>query len=233
MAAERVVPNVFRDRSLNGSVTPTVGAGRDRPVTVVLVMLVPVRVAPGMHGLAPVAPVTVVPALVVPALVLPGKVVVKEPPGMGPQERGPLEMPAVSRFAVRQAVPGMRFVQAVGASAPTEIVPSAVLLPVIGRTEPAAAQIGPSSAIGPDLSAGLRTPALRSADPLSAVPLSAVLLTGDPSIAGLAAVPLAVLLVALGRDALGLAGPMGPGPTVAILLPPALRAAVIGRAPGP
>ena len=146
---------------------------------------------------------------------------------------GPQEMAAVSRFAVRQAAPGMRFVQAVVASAPTGIALPVVMLPVIGCTEPAAARIGPSSVIAPDLSVVLRTLARRTAGPLSVVPLSAVPLTGDPSIAGLAAVPLAVLLVALGRDALGLAGPMGPGPTVAILLPPALRAAVIGRAPGP
>jgi len=181
-----------------------VGAGRNRPVRVA-----PAKVAPGMPGRGPVAPVTV-------------------EPGMGPQE-----MAAVSRFAVRQAAPGMRFAQAVVASAPTGIALPVVTLPVIGCTEPAAARIGPSSVIAPDLSVVLRTLARRTAGPLSVVPLSAVPLTGDPSIAGLAAVPLAVLLVALGRDALGLAGPMGPGPTVAILLPPALRAAVIGRAPGP
>ena len=228
MAAERVVPNAFRARSLNGSVTPMVGAGRDRPVTVV-----PVRVDPGMRGRVPVEP-----AMVEPALVAPGKVVEKEPPGMGPQE-----MAAVSRFAVRQVDPGMRFAQAVGANAPMGIAPRAVMLPGIGSTEPAAAQSGPSSAIvpssaiGPDLSAGLRTLARRNADPLSAVPLSAVPLTVDPSIAVRAAVPLVVpqpvLQVALAPPVLGLAGRMGPGPTVAILWPPALTAAEIAQAPGP
>ena len=238
MAAERVVPNAFRARSLNGSVTPMVGAGRDRPVTVVPVTVVPVRVVPvrvdpGMLGRVPVEP-----AMVEPALVAPGKVVEKEPPGMGPQE-----MAAVSRFAVRQVDPGMRFAQAVGANAPMGIAPPAVMLPGIGSTEPAAAQSGPSSAIvpssaiGPDLSAGLRTLARRNADPLSAVPLSAVPLTVDPSIAVRAAVPLAVppavLPGALAPRVLGLAGRMGPGPTVAILWPPALTAAEIAQAPGP
>ena len=137
----------------------------------------------------------------------------------------------------------MRFVQAVGASVPTGIAPPAVLLPVIGPTEPAAAQIGlssaivPSSAIGPDLSAGLRTLARRNADPLSAVPLSAVTLTVDPSIAVRPAVPLAVpravLPGALAPRVLGLAGRMGPGPTVSILWPPALTEAEIAQAPGP
>lgn len=184
MAAERVVPNAFRARSLNGSVTPMVGAGRDRPE----------RVASGMA-------------------------VEMEPPGMGPQE-----MATVSRFAVRQAAPGMRFVQAVGASVPTGIAPPAVLPPGIGCTEPAATQsgpslaIGPSSAIGlssgiaPDLSAGLRTLARRSADPLTAVPL-----TGDPLIAVRAAVPPVVLPGALAPRVLGLA---------------ALMAAEIVQAPG-
>jgi len=221
-----------------------VGAGRDRSGTVVPVML-----DPGIPGRVLAAPVMVVhgmvePALVVePALLVPGKGVETEPPGMGPPG-----MPAVSRFAVRQAVPGMRFAQAVGAnavplsgaaamaSAPTEIVPPVVTHPVIGCTEPAAAQIGPSSAIGPDLSVALQTLARRSADPLSAVPLIAVPLTGDPSIAVLAAVPLVVpqpvLLDALVPPVLGLAGRMGPGPIVAILLPPALTAAEIGQAPG-
>jgi hypothetical protein len=204
-----------------------VGAGRDRPVTVVPVRVVPVRVDPGMPGRAPV-----VAAMVEPALVAPGKVVEKEPPGMGPQE-----MAAVSRFAVRQLDPGMRFAQAVGANAPMGIAPPAVMLPGIGSTEPAAAQIGPSSAIVPssaighDLSAGLRRLALRSA-----VPLSAVLLTGDPSIAVRAVVPLAVppgvLLGALAPHVLGPAGPMGPGPTVEISMHPALTAAEIAQAPG-
>jgi len=232
VAAQRVVPNAFRARSLNGSVTPMVGAGRDRPVTVVPVRVVPVRVDPGMLGRVPVEP-----AMVEPALVAPGKVVEKEPPGMGPQE-----MAAVSRFAVRQVDPGMRFAQAVGANAPMGIAPPAVMLPGIGSTEPAAVQSGPSSAIvpssaiGPDLSAGLRTLARRNADPLSAVPLSAVPLTVDPSIAVRAAVPLAVppavLPGALAPRVLGLVGRMGPGPTVAILWPPALTAAEIAQAPG-
>lgn len=189
MAAERVVPNAFRARSLNGSVTPMVGAGRDRPE----------RVASGMA-------------------------VEMEPPGMGPQE-----MATVSRFAVRQAAPGMRFVQAVGASVPTGIAPPAVLPPGIGCTEPAATQsgpslaIGPSSAIGlssgiaPDLSAGLRTLARRSADPLTAVPLTGDPLTGDPLIAVRAAVPPVVLPGALAPRVLGLA---------------ALMAAEIVQAPG-
>ena len=152
---------------------------------------------------------------------------------------GPQEMAAVSRFAVRQVDPGMRFAQAVGANAPMGIAPPAVMLPGIGSTEPAAVQSGPSSAIvpssaiGPDLSAGLRTLARRNADPLSAVPLSAVPLTVDPSIAVRAAVPLAVLPGALAPRVLGLAGRMGPGPTVAILWPPALTAAEIAQAPGP
>jgi len=202
-----------------------VGAGRDRPV-----MVLPVRVAPGMPGRALGAPGTAV------VRVAPG--IGMEPPGMGP-----LEMPAVSRFAVKQAEPGMRFVQAVGANVPTGNVPTgnvppAVLLMMIGSTELAAAQIGPSLAIGPssaighDLSVVLPTLALRSAAPLSAVPLS-----GDPSIAVLAAVPLVdpqpVLRVALGPRVLGLAGRMGPGPTVAILMPPVLTAAEIAQAPGP
>ena len=196
--------------------------------------MVPVRVAPGMPGPAPVAPVMAEPALVDQGM----------EPGMGP-----LGMPAVSRFAVRQAVPGMRFVQAAVANVPTGIVPPVALLPVIGPTEPAAAQIGPSSAIGPslaigpssgigpDLRVGLRMRARRIAAPLTAVPLSAVPLTGDPSIAVRAAVPLAVppvvLLVALAPRVLGLAGRMGPGPTVAILLPPALTAVETAQAPGP
>ena len=133
----------------------------------------------------------------------------------------------------------MRFVQAVGASVPTGIVPPAVLLSVIGPTEPAAAQIvpsseigqsseiGPSSGIGPDLSVDLRMRAPRSAVPLR----------GDPSIAVRAAVPLVVpqpvLQVALAPPVLGLAARMGPGPTVAILWPPALTAAEIAQAPGP
>jgi len=214
------------------------GAGKNRLVTVVPGRVVPVKVAPGMpgRGLAP--------------------------PEMAPRERVVPEMAAVSRFAVRQAAPGMRFAQAVGANAvplsgaaamasvPTGIAPPAVMLPVIGCTEPAAVQIGPSLAIGPssaigpslaiapDLSVGLLTLVRRIADLLSAVPLSvarlsAVLQNGDPSIAVLAAVPLAVLQVALGPRVLELAGPMGPGPTVAILLPPALRAAEIAQAPGP
>ena len=142
----------------------------------------------------------------------------------------------------------MRFVQVVGANVPTGIVPPAALLPVIGPTEPAAAQIapssgiGPSSEIGPDLSVALQTRARRSADLLSAVPLSAVPLTADPQngdllIAVRAAVPLAVppvaLQVALARRVLGLAGRMGPGPTVAILLPPVLTAAETAQVPGP
>ena len=228
MAAERVVPNAFRARSPNGSATPTVGVGRDHPAKEgPVVRAVPVRVAPGM----------------------PGRVL--EAPGTGAPG-----MPAVSRFAVRQAVPGMRFVQAVGVNVPTGIAPPAVLLPVIGPTEPAAAQIGPSSgivpssaivpsseigpssAIGPssgivpDLRVGLRMRAPRSAAPLIAVPLR-----GDPSIAVRAAVPLVVpqpvLQVALAPPVLGLAGRMGPGPTVAILWPPALTAAEIAQAPGP
>ena len=84
---------------------------------------------------------------------------------------------------------------------------------------------------------GLRMRARRIAAPLSAVPPSAAHLTGDPSIAVRAAVPLAVppvvLLVALAPRGLGLAGRMGPGPTVAILLPPALTAAETAQAPGP
>ena len=135
---------------------------------------------------------------------------------------GHQEMPAVSRFAVRQVVPGMRFVQAVGVNVPTGIAPPAVLLPVIGPTEPAAAQIGPSLAIGPDLSVGHRMWARPSGVPLS----------GDPSIAVLVAVPPVVQLGALAPPVLGPAGRMGPGPTVAILLPPALTAAEIGQAPG-
>ena len=180
--------------------------------------MVPVRVDPGMPGRA---------------LVDPGMVVVMVAQGMGP-----LEMPAVSRFAVRQAVPGMRFVQSVGANAPTGIAPPAGLLPVIGSTEPAAAQIalssviGPSSGIGPVLRVSLRIQAGRSVVPLSAVPL-----TVDPSIAVRAAVPLAVppavLPGALAPRVLGLAGRMGPGPTVAILMPPVLTAAEIAQAPGP
>lgn len=206
-----------------------VGAGRDRPGTVVrakgvLERAVPGREVPGMPGRALVAPVTGAP----------GKA-----DGMGPQE-----MEVVSRFAVRQAEQGMRFAQAVGANAvplsgaaamgnaPMEIAPPAVLLPVIGCTEPAVAQIGPSSVIGPDLSVVLRTPARRIAGPSSAVRLSAVRLTGGPLIAVLAGVLLVVQLVALERHVLGLAGPMDPGLTVAILLPPALRAAEIGQAPG-
>ena len=224
----RAVPNASRARSLNGSATPMVGAGRDRPV-----MLVPVRVDLGIPGRALAVPVMVADGMVEPVMGAAGKA-----DGMGP-----LETPAVSRFAVRQAELGMRFAQAVGAnavplsgaavmaSAPTEIAPPAVMLPVIGCTEPAAAQIGPSSAIGPDLSVALRMLARRSAAPLSAVPL-----TGDPSIAVLAAVPLAVpqlvLLDALVPAVLGPAGRMGPGPIVAILLPPALTAAEIGQAPG-
>ena len=212
-----------------------VGAGRDRPGTVVrakgvLERAVPGREVPGMPGRALVAPVTGAP----------GKA-----DGMGPQE-----MEVVSRFAVRQAEQGMRFAQAVGANAvplsgaaamgnaPMEIAPPAVLLPVIGCMEPAVAQIGPSSVIGPslvidpDLSVVLRTPARRIAGPSSAVRLSAVRLNGGPLIAVLAGVPLVVQLVALERHVLGLAGPMDPGLTVAILLPPALRAAEIGQAPG-
>lgn len=217
-----------------------VGAGRDRPV-----MVLPVRVAPGMPGRALVAPGTADPALGAP-----GTAVVRVAPGIGmePPGMGPLEMPAVSRFAVKQAEPGMRFVQAVGANVPPGNGPPAVLLMMIGSTELAAAQIGPSLAIGPssaighDLSVVLPTLALRSAAPLSAVPLSAVPLSGDPlsgdpSIAVLAAVPLVVpqpvLRVALGPRVLGLAGQMGPGPTVAILMPPVLTAAEIAQAPGP
>ena len=126
----------------------------------------------------------------------------------------------------------MRFVPAVGVNVPTGIAPPAVLLPVIGPTEPAAAQIGPSLAIGPDLSVGHRMWARPNAAPLSGVPLSAVPLSGDPSIAVLVAVPPAVQLGALAPPVLGPAGRMGPGPTVAILLPPALTAAEIGQAPG-
>ena len=193
------------------------GAGRGRPATVVPVKAVPVRLAPGMPGRALAAPVTVAEGMA---------------DGMGRQE-----MPAVSRFAVRQAVPGMRFVPAVGVNVPTGIAPPAVLLPVIGPTEPAAAQIGPSLAIGPDLSVGHRMWARQNAAPLSgvplsAVPLSAVPLSGDPSIAVLVAVPRVVQLGALVPPVLGPAGRMGPGPTVAILLPPALTAAEIGQAPG-
>ena len=199
------------------------GAGRGRPATVVPVKAVPVRVAPGMPGRALAAPVTVADGMVEPAMGADGMA-----DGMGRQE-----MPAVSRFAVRQAVPGMRFVQAVGVNVPTGIAPPAVLLPVIGPTEPAAAQIGlslaiaPSLAIGPDLSVGHRMWARQNAAPLSGVPL-----TGDPLIAVLVAVPPAVQLGALAPPVLGPAGRMGPGPTVAILLPPALTAAEIGQAPG-
>ena len=194
------------------------GAGRGRPATVVPVKAVPVRLVPGMLGRVLAAPVTVADGTA---------------DGMGHQE-----MPAVSRFAVRQAVPGMRFVQAVGVNVPTGIAPPAALLPVIGPTEPAAAQIGlslaiaPSLAIGPDLSVGHRMWARPSVAPLSGVPLSAVPLSGDPSIAVLVAVPPAVQLGALAPPVLGPAGRMGPGPTVAILLPPALTAAEIGQAPG-
>jgi len=184
------------------------GAGRGRPATVVPVKAVPVRLAPGMPGRVLAALVTVA-------------------DGMGHQE-----MPAVSRFAVRQVVPGMRFVQAVGVNVPTGIAPPAVLLPVIGPTEPAAAQIGPSLAIGPDLSVGHRMWVRPSVAPLSAGPLSGVPLSGDPSIAVLVAVPPVVQLGALAPPVLGPAGRMGPGPTVAILLPPALTAAEIGQAPG-
>ena len=225
MAAGRAVPNAFRDRSLNGSVTPMVGAGRDRPVRVVpVVRVVPGRVDPEMPGPAPVLPVT-------------------EPPGMVADGMGPPGMAAGSRFAVRPVAPGMRFARAVGAnadplsgaaamaSAPTEIAPPAVMLPAIGCTEPAAALIGPSSAIGPDWSVALQTLALRCAGPLSAVRLSAVPLTGAPSIAVLAAVqlavPPAVLLVALAPRVLGLAGPMGPGLIDACLMRPALTVAEI------
>ena len=194
------------------------GAGRGRPATVVPVKAVPVGLAPGMLGRALAAPVTVADGMA---------------DGMGRQE-----MPAVSRFAVRQAVPGMRFVQAAVANVPTGIVPPAALLPVIGPTEPAAAQIGlslaigPSWAIGPDLSVGLRMWARPNAALLSAGPLSGVPLSGDPSIAVLVAVPPVVQLGALAPPVLGPAGRMGPGPTVAILLPPALTAAEIGQAPG-
>ena len=66
----------------------------------------------------------------------------------------------------------------------------------------------------------------------NAAPLSGVPLTGDPLIAVLVAVPPAVQLGALAPPVLGPAGRMGPGPTVAILLPPALTAAEIGQAPG-
>jgi len=199
------------------------GAGRGRPATVVPVKAVPVRLAPEMHGRALAAPVTVADGMVEPAMGAAGTA-----DGMGHQE-----MPAVSRFAVRQAVPGMRFVQAVGVNVPTGIAPPAALLPVIGPTEPAAAQIGlrlaiaPSLAIGPDLSVGHRMWARQNAAPLSGVPL-----TGDPSIAVLVAVPPVVQLGALAPPVLGPAGRMGPGPTVAILLPPALTAAEIGQAPG-
>jgi len=194
------------------------GAGRGRPATVVPVKAVPVRLAPGMLGRVLAAPVTVADGMVEPA--------------MGADGMGHQEMPAVSRFAVRQAVPGMRFVPAVGVNVPTGIAPPAVLLPVIGPTEPAAAQIGPSLAIGPDLSVGHRMWARQNAAPLSGVPLSAVPLSGDPSIAVLVAVPPVVQLGALAPPVLGPAGRMGPGPTVAILLPPALTAAEIGQAPG-
>jgi hypothetical protein len=195
------------------------GAGRGRPATVVPVKAVPVRPVPGMLGRVLAAPVTVADGMVEPA--------------MGADGMGHQEMPAVSRFAVRQAVPGMRFVQAVGVNVPTGIAPPAALLPVIGPTEPAAAQIGlrlaiaPSLAIGPDLSVGHRMWARQNAAPLSGVPL-----TGDPSIAVLVAVPRVVQLGALAPPVLGPAGRMGPGPTVAILLPPALTAAEIGQAPG-
>ena len=195
------------------------GAGRGRPATVVPVKAVPVRLAPGMLGRVLAAPVTVADGMVEPA--------------MGADGMGHQEMPAVSRSAVRQAVPGMRFVQAVGVNVPTGIAPPAVLLPVIGPTDPAAAQIGlrlaiaPSLAIGPDLSVGHRMWARQNAAPLSGVPL-----TGDPSIAVLVAVPPVVQLGALAPPVLGPAGRMGPGPTVAILLPPALTAAEIGQAPG-
>ncbi len=203
------------------------GAGRGRPATVVPVKAVPVKavpvgLAPGMPGRALAAPVTVADGMVEPAMGADGMA-----DGMGRQE-----MPAVSRFAERQAVPGMRFVPAVGVNVPTGIAPPAVLLPVIGPTEPAAAQIGPSLAIGPDLSVSLRMWARQNAAPLSGVPLSAVPLSGDPSIAVLVAVPRVVQLGALVPPVLGPAGRMGPGPTVAILLPPALTAAEIGQAPG-
>ena len=200
------------------------GAGRGRPATVVPVKAVPVRQVPGMLGRVLAAPVTVADGMVEPA--------------MGADGMGHQEMPAVSRFAVRQAVPGMRFVQAVGVNVPTGIAPPAALLPVIGPTEPAAAQIGlslaiaPSLAIGPDLSVGHRMWARQNAALLSAGPLSGVPLSGDPLIAVLVAVPPVVQLGALAPPVLGPAGRMGPGPTVAILLPPALTAAEIGQAPG-
>ena len=110
-----------------------VGTAKGRPVGVV-----PGRVAPGMSGRA---------------LVADGMVAALK--------MGPPGMVAVSRCAVRQAAPGMRSVQAVGGnvvplsgaavmgSALTEIALPEEMLLVIGSTEPAAAQIGPSLAIGP------------------------------------------------------------------------------------
>ena len=97
MVAERVVPSAFRARSLNGSATPTVGAGRGRPATVVPVKAVPVGLAPGMLGRALAAPVTVADGIVEPAMGAAG--IVK--PAMGADGMGHQEMPAVSRFAVR------------------------------------------------------------------------------------------------------------------------------------
>ena len=190
-----------------------VGTAKGRPVGVV-----PGRVAPGMSGRA---------------LVADGMVAALK--------MGPPGMVAVSRCAVRQAAPGMRSVQAVGGnvvplsgaavmgSALTEIaLPEEMLLLVIGSTEPAAAQIGPSLAIGPVWSAVVRRLAHRREVPLSADPRN-----GGRLIVVLAAVPLAVLLGALALRGLGLAGPMGPGPIVASLMPPVLKAAVTDQVQGP
>ena len=189
-----------------------VGTAKGRPVGVV-----PGRVAPGMSGRA---------------LVADGMVAALK--------MGPPGMVAVSRCAVRQAAPGMRSVQAVGGnvvplsgaaamgSALTEIALPEEMLLVIGSTEPAAAQIGPSLAIGPVWSAVVRRLAHRREVPLSADPRN-----GGRLIVVLAAVPLAVLLGALALRGLGLAGPMGPGPIVASLMPPVLKAAVTDQVQGP
>ena len=194
-----------------------VGTAKGRPVGVV-----PGRGAPGMSGRA----------LVADGMVADGMVAALK--------MGPPGMVAVSRCAVRQAAPGMRSVQAVGGnvvplsgaavmgSALTEIALPEEMLLVIGSTEPAAAQIGPSLAIGPVWSAVVRRLAHRREVPLSADPRN-----GGRLIVVLAAVPLAVLLGALALRGLGLAGPMGPGPIVASLMPPVLKAAVTDQVQGP
>ena len=203
--AVRAVPNAFLAPNLSGSVTVMVGAGNDRPVTLVAETVVAATVDPGT-----VDPGTVEPGMSGPAMAQ-GMVA----PGMG----------GVSRDAASQVAPGMASAQVVGANAvplsgaagmasvpmetgPMENVLRVIGLPAIGRTGPAAAQIGSRQAIDPDL----------SGVPLTAVPPIGVLL-----IVVLGAVPLAVLPVALVRGVLGLAGRMSPD----------LMEAVIGQGPVP